>query len=65
MDFGASTVVASASTPVGIMMNPTSTQIFTFDTIATGTAGSKTQYVSVIASAATTTPIIFTRGEGF
>lgn len=65
MDFGASTVTASASTPVGIIMNAASTEIFTFDTIATGTVGNKTQYVSVLASAATTTLVIFTRGEGF
>lgn len=65
VNFGASTVVASATTPVGFPMNPGTMQIFTFDTIATGSGPGQTTFVAAIGTAASVSPIIFTRGEGF
>lgn len=65
INFGASTVTASASTPIGFPMNPSTERIFTLDTVATGSAGSLLTYAAAIGSAASTAPVIFTRGEGF
>ncbi len=65
VNFGTSTVTASASTPIGWPMNPNTSQIFTVDTIATGSGGSQMTYAAVAGSAASVGPIIFTRGEGF
>lgn len=65
VNFGASTVTASASTPIGFPMNPGTTQIFTLDTIATGSAGNLFTYAAAAGSATSVAPIIFTRGEGF
>jgi hypothetical protein len=65
VNFGASTVAASATTPIGFAINPGQTQIFTFDQIATGSAGNQFTYAAAAGSAASVSPIIFTRGEGF
>ena len=63
VNFGASTVTASLV--IGFPMNPGQTEIFTLDTIATGSAGGQFTYAAVIGSAASVAPIVFTRGEGF
>ena len=65
INFGTSTVTASATTPIGLPMNPNTMQIFTLDTIATGSGGSQYTYAAAAGSAASTAPIVFTRGEGF
>lgn len=63
INFGTSTV--TASTGIGFPMNPATTQIFTLDTIATGSGPGQYTYAAAIGTAASTAPIVFTRGEGF
>ena len=64
INFGASTV--TASTGIGFPMNPVTTQIFTLDSAyAAGTTVNQFSWVAVIGSAASTAPVVFTRGEGF
>ena len=65
VNFGTSTITASASTPIGFPMNPNTMQIFTLDTIATGSGGSQDTYAAAAGSATSVAPIVFTRGEGF